>query len=121
MHPASAWSSTNGRSPTIPMSPTPSPVCGTAIGRRTSPRSAEITGIGKPESGFDIGNWKPVSGIWNKVVPVRVFRVALTGDFLGESGAVAYGDIGLGRLGSRPYVRWHFVTELAPKPDDPAY
>ncbi len=26
---------------------------------------------------------------------MRVFRVALTGDFLDETGAVAYGDIGL--------------------------
>jgi phosphoglycerate dehydrogenase-like enzyme len=52
---------------------------------------------------------------------VQVFRVALTGDFLDESGSVAYGDVGLGRLGSRPYVRWHFVTDLAPRPEDPAY
>ena len=51
---------------------------------------------------------------------MRVFRVALTGDFLDESGAVAYGDIGLDRLESRPDVRWHFVTDLAPKADDPA-
>ena len=32
---------------------------------------------------------------------MRVFRVALTGDFLDETGAVAYGDIGLDRLASQ--------------------
>jgi len=52
---------------------------------------------------------------------LRAFRVALTGDFLDESGSVAYGDIGLDRLASRPYVSWRFVTELAPRPDDPGY
>jgi phosphoglycerate dehydrogenase-like enzyme len=52
---------------------------------------------------------------------LRIFRVALTGDFLGESGSVAYDDIGLGRLESRPYVRRHFVTDLAPRPEDRAY
>ena len=50
-----------------------------------------------------------------------MFRVALTGDFLNESGAVAYGDDGLSRLDGCPYVRRHFVTELAPKPGDAAY
>ena len=49
------------------------------------------------------------------------FRVALTGDFLDESGSVAYGDIGLGRLDAVPQVRRHFVTDLAPKPGDVAY
>jgi phosphoglycerate dehydrogenase-like enzyme len=52
---------------------------------------------------------------------MRVFRVALTGDFLDESGAVAYGDIGLDRLASQPEIRPHFVTDLAPRPNDPAY
>ena len=44
-----------------------------------------------------------------------VFRVALTGDFLNESGAVAYGDAGLDLLAGRPDVRWHFITDLAPQ------
>jgi phosphoglycerate dehydrogenase-like enzyme len=52
---------------------------------------------------------------------VRVFRVALTGDFLDESGAVAYGDAGLGLLKGRPDIRWHFVTDLAPRPGDRTY
>ena len=52
---------------------------------------------------------------------MRVFRVALTGDFLDETGAVAYGNVGLDRLASQPYIRPHFVTDLAPRPDDPGY
>jgi phosphoglycerate dehydrogenase-like enzyme len=52
---------------------------------------------------------------------MRVFRVALTGDFLDEAGAVAYGDIGLDRLNSQPHLQSHFLTGLAPKPNDPSY
>jgi phosphoglycerate dehydrogenase-like enzyme len=52
---------------------------------------------------------------------VPLFRVALTGDFLDESGAVAYGDIGLGRLDAQAHVRWHFLHDLAPSKDDPSY
>jgi phosphoglycerate dehydrogenase-like enzyme len=52
---------------------------------------------------------------------LRVFRVALSGDFLDESGAVAYGDIGLDPLASRPFLRWQFIADLAPRPDDPGY
>src|SRR5262249_22592036 len=97
---ASACSSTRRRSPLIPTSPTPSPASGTASGRRISPRIA----AGRERS-----------------VSLPVFRIALTGDFLDESGAVAYGDISLGRLNSDPHVRYHFLTGLAPKPGDPAY
>lgn len=49
------------------------------------------------------------------------FRLALTGDFLNEDGLPAYGDIGLGLLDAVPYVRHHFVRELAPNRDDPSY
>jgi phosphoglycerate dehydrogenase-like enzyme len=52
---------------------------------------------------------------------VRDFRIAFTGDFLDESGTVAYGDIGLDRLAERPSLRWHFITDLAPKPGDLNY
>jgi phosphoglycerate dehydrogenase-like enzyme len=52
---------------------------------------------------------------------LQVFRVALTGDFLDEQGSLAYGDVGLDQLASRPYVKYRFVTELAPRPDDPGY
>lgn len=49
------------------------------------------------------------------------FQIALTGDFLNDDGLPAYGDIGLGLLDGVPYVRRHFVQELAPSRDDPSY
>jgi phosphoglycerate dehydrogenase-like enzyme len=52
---------------------------------------------------------------------VRTFRVALTGDFLNEESTSAYGDIGLELLGSKPYIRYHFLTDQSPRPDDPGY
>ncbi len=52
---------------------------------------------------------------------VRIFRIAMTGDFLDETGSIAYGDVGLARLDGCPWIRRHFVTDLAPKPGDPAY
>ena len=52
---------------------------------------------------------------------MRTFRISLTGDFLDESGALAYGEAGLGRLEGQAHVRWHFLTDLAPKPGDSAY
>jgi phosphoglycerate dehydrogenase-like enzyme len=56
-----------------------------------------------------------------RAVPLREFRIAFTGDFLDESGAVAYGDIGLDLLANRPFLRWHFITDLGPKSGDQAY
>jgi phosphoglycerate dehydrogenase-like enzyme len=52
---------------------------------------------------------------------VATFRFALTGDFLNESGRVAYGDIGLDRLGAEPSVRYHFLSDQAPVPGDASY
>ncbi len=52
---------------------------------------------------------------------MRTFRVALTGDLLNETGASAYGDIGLSLLESQPHVRYHFLMAHAPRRDDPAY
>jgi phosphoglycerate dehydrogenase-like enzyme len=52
---------------------------------------------------------------------VRIFRVALTGDFLDEEGGSAYGDIGLGLLEGLPYLRHHFLTDFAPRRGDPSY
>jgi phosphoglycerate dehydrogenase-like enzyme len=52
---------------------------------------------------------------------VRIFRIAMTGDFLDESGAIAYGDAGLSLLAGRSDLCWQFVTDLAPKPGDPEY
>jgi phosphoglycerate dehydrogenase-like enzyme len=52
---------------------------------------------------------------------VRVFSIAFTGDFLDESGSIAYGDIGLGLLDAVPHVRYRFLTEQAPLPGDRSY
>jgi phosphoglycerate dehydrogenase-like enzyme len=52
---------------------------------------------------------------------VRVFRIALTGDFLNEEGVSAYGDVGLSLLQSSPLVRFHFLAEQAPPRGDTAY
>ena len=49
---------------------------------------------------------------------MRQFRIALTGDFLDESGAVAYGDVGLARLADQPHIAWRFLHDLAPTKDD---
>jgi phosphoglycerate dehydrogenase-like enzyme len=51
----------------------------------------------------------------------RIFRIALTGDFLDESGKPAYGDLALGEFGKEPYIQYRFVAELAPKADDATY
>jgi phosphoglycerate dehydrogenase-like enzyme len=52
---------------------------------------------------------------------MRLFRVGLTGDFLDETGASAYGDLSLALLESRPYVDYHFLMEHAPRRGDPGY
>jgi phosphoglycerate dehydrogenase-like enzyme len=52
---------------------------------------------------------------------MRIFQIALTGDFLDESGKPAYGDLGLAELSGQPHVRYHFLTDLAPTPDDTTY
>jgi phosphoglycerate dehydrogenase-like enzyme len=52
---------------------------------------------------------------------VRGFRVALTGDFLDESGSVAYGDIGLSLLDACPFVSHSFLRDLAPSPGESSY
>jgi phosphoglycerate dehydrogenase-like enzyme len=52
---------------------------------------------------------------------VRVFRLALTGDFLNEEGTSAYGDICLDLLARVPHVRYHFLKEQAPCSGDPSY
>jgi phosphoglycerate dehydrogenase-like enzyme len=52
---------------------------------------------------------------------LRDFRIAFTGDFLDETGKVAYGDVGLDQLASQPFLRWHFITDLGPKPGNPSF
>lgn len=50
-----------------------------------------------------------------------VFDLALTGDFLNEAGTSAYGDIGLERLAHEAAIRFHFLTEHAPRDNDADY
>jgi phosphoglycerate dehydrogenase-like enzyme len=52
---------------------------------------------------------------------VHIFHVALTGDFLDEAGRPAYGDAGLDLLTSRPYLRFRYLLEQAPRPGDADY
>jgi phosphoglycerate dehydrogenase-like enzyme len=52
---------------------------------------------------------------------LRIFRVALTGDFLDATGAVAYGDIGLSLWEGLPFLRHHFLRDQVPRKDDPGY
>ncbi len=52
---------------------------------------------------------------------MRVFRVALTGDFLNAQGASAYGDIRLDILDRAPFVRYRFILDHAPRAGDPGY
>jgi phosphoglycerate dehydrogenase-like enzyme len=52
---------------------------------------------------------------------VRIFQVALTGDFLDEAGRPAYGDAGLDLLSSCPFLRYRYLTEQAPRPGDADY
>ncbi|MCC7450135.1 MAG: dehydrogenase [Anaerolineae bacterium] len=51
---------------------------------------------------------------------MQTFRIAFTGDLLNEDG-VPTGDVGLGLLADVPYVKYYFLTELAPSRDDPTY
>jgi phosphoglycerate dehydrogenase-like enzyme len=52
---------------------------------------------------------------------LRIFRVALTGDFLNASGSLANGDAGLSRLAAAPFIRYGFLADLAPRPGDASY
>jgi phosphoglycerate dehydrogenase-like enzyme len=52
---------------------------------------------------------------------MRLFRIAITGDFLGADGKSAYGDLGFGALDACPYIQYHFIMEHAPQPLDPTY
>jgi phosphoglycerate dehydrogenase-like enzyme len=49
--------------------------------------------------------------------PAKTFRVALTGDFLDESGRPAYGDLGLPLWNDEPSIRHHFLADQAPRDD----
>ncbi len=52
---------------------------------------------------------------------MRIFRIALSGDYLNEAGESAYGDLGWSAWDKRSYIRYRFLTEQAPRPGDPTY
>ena len=52
---------------------------------------------------------------------MRIFRIALTGDFLNEQGDSAYGELSLSLWKDRPYIQYHFLKEQSPRPDDSSY
>lgn len=52
---------------------------------------------------------------------MRMFRLAITGDFLDEHGQSAYGDLGFGAIESCPFIRHHFLRDHSPRANDPTY
>lgn len=50
-----------------------------------------------------------------------IFQVALTGDFLNDSGEPAYGDLGLPLMEASPLIRYHFLRDQAPRAGDAEY
>lgn len=52
---------------------------------------------------------------------MRIFRIALTGDYLDEDGGSAYGDLGWNAWDAYPFLHHRFLTEQAPRRGDPAY
>jgi phosphoglycerate dehydrogenase-like enzyme len=52
---------------------------------------------------------------------MSIFQLALTGDFLDETGRVAIGDAGLGLLADVPFIRHRFLTEQSPGQADADY
>lgn len=52
---------------------------------------------------------------------MQTFRLALTGDYLNEDGALVSGDIGLSLLDNHPHIQHHFIKALAPSREDPGY
>jgi phosphoglycerate dehydrogenase-like enzyme len=49
------------------------------------------------------------------------FRLFFTGDYLDESGAVSYGDIGLDQLHAAAYIETGFLLDQKPQPGQQAY
>jgi phosphoglycerate dehydrogenase-like enzyme len=52
---------------------------------------------------------------------MRAFRIALTGDFLDERGAIAYGDLSLSLWKDKPYIQYDFLKDQSPRPGDSTY
>ena len=64
---------------------------------------------------------EPTADDLSRRATMRLFQVALTGDFLNADAQVAYGDIGLDRLAASPHVAFHFLADMAPRRDDADY
>ncbi len=52
---------------------------------------------------------------------MRTFNLLYTGDYLDESGEVAYGDIGLGLYENLPHMEYDFIRDQAPPAGDSTY
>jgi len=52
---------------------------------------------------------------------MRVFRIAITGDFLNKDGKSAYGDLGFGLMDETPFIDYHYLMDHAPNAADPTY
>ena len=52
---------------------------------------------------------------------MRTFRIALSGDFLNESGEPAYGDAGIPLWAGKPFIEHRFLTDQAPAPGETSY
>ncbi len=52
---------------------------------------------------------------------MRTFNLVYTGDYLDETGEVAYGDIGLGLYEKIPYIQYGFIKDHAPVVGDQTY
>jgi phosphoglycerate dehydrogenase-like enzyme len=52
---------------------------------------------------------------------MKIFRIAVTGDFLDAHEQCAYGDNEYARLGDFPHVAYRFLRDHAPRPDDSTY
>jgi phosphoglycerate dehydrogenase-like enzyme len=51
---------------------------------------------------------------------MKIFRIALSGDYLDEDGGQAYGDLGWAAWDAAPYIRYRFLDEQSPR-HDPSY
>jgi phosphoglycerate dehydrogenase-like enzyme len=52
---------------------------------------------------------------------MRMFRIAITGDFLNLDGKSAYGDLGFGLMDETPFIDYHYLMDHAPNDNDPTY
>ena len=52
---------------------------------------------------------------------MRTFRIGYTGDFLNAEGQPAHGPVGQDKFARVPYIKHHFIKELAPNPNDTTY